>query len=138
LDRDRAAEVVELLAGAPAADPILLRLTRAKRRRGDSVEAELETLRYRLQLSLTGDDDTHAREGAYLALHLLDEPEQALAIALRNWTVQREPIDARLVLEAALAARTPAAAQPVSDWLQANSVRHVELERLQARLGEGA
>ena len=85
---------------------------------------------------LTGDDDTHAREAAYLALYLLDEPRRALDIALANWAVQREPIDARLVLEAALAARAPAAAQPVVDWLQANSVQHVELERLRARLGE--
>jgi hypothetical protein len=136
LSHDQPAAVLDLLANAPPADPILLRLTRAKRRRGDWIDAELETLRYRLQFSLTGDDDTHAREAAYLALYLLDEPRRALDIALANWAVQREPIDARLVLEAALAARAPAAAQPVVDWLQANSVQHVELERLRARLGE--
>jgi tetratricopeptide (TPR) repeat protein len=136
LECDQPAAVLELLRNVPSADPILLRLTRAKRRRGEPVEAELETLRYRLQLSLTGADDTHAREAAYLAVYLLDEPQQALSIALRNWAVQREPIDARLVLEAALAAGAPTVAQPVIDWLQASSVQHIALERLQARLGE--
>jgi hypothetical protein len=136
LERDRPGAVLELLRNVPPADPVLLRLTQAKRRRGEPVEAELETLRYRLQLSLTGADDTHAREAAYLALYLLDEPQQALSIALRNWAVQREPIDARLVLEAAIAAGAPTAAQPVADWLQASSVQHVALARLQARLEE--
>jgi hypothetical protein len=45
-----------------------------------------------------------------------------LRLALVNWTAQREPIDARLVIEAAAAAGLPAAADPVHDWLASNGV----------------
>ena len=42
---------------------------------------------------------------------LRERPGEALALALANWAVQREPADARIVLEAALAAGEPAAAR---------------------------
>jgi len=57
-------------------------------------------------------------------------PDVALASALTNWTVQHEAIDARLVLEAALAAGRPEAARPVIEWLDANHVEHAALRAL--------
>ena len=53
------------------------------------------------------------------ALYLIDEPQRALTLALDNWAVQREAIDARLVLEAAQAAGEPAAAELVRVWIEA-------------------
>ena len=104
LRRGRPAAVIELLESAPAADPLLLRLALAEARTDRRAAARVATLRYRLELALRGDDRAHAREAAFFALYLDDDATHALSLALDNWTVQREEIDARLVLEAAAAA----------------------------------
>jgi hypothetical protein len=136
LRAERAADALAVLRSAPPADSVLLRLAVAERRLGRSSAAHLEQLGYRLRLALQGEETAHAREAAYFALYLLDEPELALARALDDWAVQREPIDSRLVLEAALASGDPAAARPVVDWLGANRVAHADLEPLIARIAQ--
>ncbi len=133
LHAQRAEDVIALLDDAPPADPLLLRLARAEKRVGRDVAKRVDVLGYRLQLALDGLETTHAREAAYFALYLLDQPELALDSALANWRVQHEAIDARLVLEAALAAGRPAAARPVVEWLDANRIDHVDLQRLASR-----
>jgi hypothetical protein len=119
-----------LLADAPPADPLLLRLAIAEKRMGRDVTKRLEVLGYRLQLALDGLEITHAREAACFALYLLEKPDVALTSALANWNAQHEAIDARLVLEAALAAGRPEAARPVLEWLDANHVEHAALRVL--------
>ena len=74
----------------------------------------------------------HQREEARFSLHLLHEPLEALRLATANWKVQREPADVRILLEAASAARDPAAAQPVVEWLRERHVEDVELAKLGA------
>ena len=81
-------------------------------------------------------DSVHLREEARFTLHLLDRPGEALELARRNWATQREPADARILLEAALAASQPAAAQPVLDWLDRTGLEHVGIEALVDRLAE--
>ena len=49
---------------------------------------------------------------------VLDDGERALRLALANWAEQHEAIDAQLVVDAAAAARIPAAAAPVTEWLE--------------------
>ena len=78
----------------------------------------------------------HLREEARFTLHLLDQPGEALELARRNWATQREPADARVLLEAALAASKPAAAQPVLEWLERTGLEHVGIEALVDRLAE--
>jgi hypothetical protein len=134
LRADRPAEVIALLRGAPSADPLTLRLALAERRTGARSVETIEALEFRLQLSLDGRETTHAREAAYCALYLLDRPAVALERALANWAIQREPIDARLVLEAALAAGHREAAAPVLQWLADNAVEHSDLLHLAKRL----
>ncbi|MDQ2694168.1 MAG: hypothetical protein M3Z21_02095, partial [Pseudomonadota bacterium] len=75
------------------------------------------------------------RDQARAALHLLRRPDEALDLALRNWAVQREPWDARLVLEAALAAGNPAAAGPVLEWLKETGLEDARLAALMQRIG---
>jgi tetratricopeptide (TPR) repeat protein len=128
-------EALALLKDAPPADPLTLRIAVAEKQLGRLEPARVESLSYRLQLALDGLDTTHAREAAYFALYVLDKPELALERALTNWNVQREPIDARLVLESALAAHRAADARPVLDWLASSGCEHVDLQRLERRLG---
>lgn len=59
----------------------------------------------------------YRREEAGFVLQLQHDPQRALALATVNWTVQRAPKDARVLLAAALAAGQPQAAQPVLDLL---------------------
>jgi hypothetical protein len=131
----RPADALALLEDAPPADALALRMAVAEKQLGRLDAARVESLSYRLQLALDGLDLTHAREAAYFALYVLDQPELAMTRALANWNVQREPIDARLVLESALAAHRAADARPVLDWLNASGCEHVDLQQLERRLG---
>ena len=74
--------------------------------------------------------NVHAREEARFTLVLLGNPQQALRLAQMNWKVQREPADARILLETALAAGNRTAAQPMLDWLSMNHVEDLHLQKL--------
>ena len=79
----------------------------------------------------------HEKEESRFALALLGEAPRALALARSNFAVQREPADARVLLEAALAAREPAAAAPVLQWLADAGIESAVLQALAARLKGG-
>jgi hypothetical protein len=83
-------------------------------------------------------DTVHRREEARFALHLLNDPATALRLATENWRVQREAWDARLLLEAALAANAPSAAAEVLHWLKATRLEDPQIARLVQRFGESA
>jgi len=80
------------------------------------------------QLSANG----HLRELALLQLAVLHEPEPALENALANWTKQKEPIDALLVLKAALAAGNLKVTEPVAEWIERNGLEDHQLQKLLA------
>lgn len=130
----RAADALALLEHAPRNDSTLLRIAAAKKLMGLPIETEVDDLQYRLQLALSGQNPAHGREAAYFLLRVRDEPHLALGHAAANFATQREPIDAQLVLEAAVATCSPAEAAPVLEWLSANHVEHAELRALRARL----
>jgi len=68
-------------------------------------------------LTLRG-SDYFGREQVRFALQLQHDPQRALDMARRNWQVQRAPWDARVLLEAALAAQQPQAAADVLEFLK--------------------
>ena len=105
LDRGRVPEVVQLLERDQRADPLLLRLALAYRASGNSATAAtVADLGARFDAARLRGDVVHRREEARFRLHLRNEPSEALALALANWEVQKEPADARIALEAARAA----------------------------------
>ena len=55
---------------------------------------------------------------------------QSVATAAANYEVQREPRDARILLESAVTARNAKAAQPVRDWLQRSGFEDGHLRSL--------
>ena len=67
-------------------------------------------------------------------MHVLEQPEVALPLAQENWLLQKEPWDARLLLEAALATGEPVAARAALDQLAKDKTDHAWLRRLAARL----
>lgn len=136
LDRDREDEVIALLSEHTADNGILLRAAIAARRSGRQTQAD----RWQAQLASRFEEirlrgsEPHGRYEARFALELEGDPEHALSLAAANWQRQKEVRDTRNLLEAAVAARDPAAAQPALDFLSAHGTQNVVLQELARRL----
>lgn len=135
LDHGRPAEVMALLAGFTRIDTLLLRLAIAERRlRAEAAEAHVNDLADRFAASTARHDAVHRREQARFMLELSGAPHAALALALDDWRVQREPADARVVLECAAAAGDAAGAAPVLAWLARTGLPDARMQALARRL----
>ena len=131
LDQRRPAEVVALLQGHEAADPVLLRLALAYRQlhgaRHALTVAATTTLGERFDAALLRGDRSHGREQSRYELDLRGDARAALALARSNWAVQHEPADELALVRTAHAARRDAAAAPVWDFLRATGGADVRL-----------
>jgi hypothetical protein len=78
--------------------------------------------------------DFFGREQARFALQLEHDPQSALKMARRNWQLQREPWDERVLLEAALAAHEPAAAAEALEFLKKTRLQDPIIEPLAREL----
>lgn len=135
LDRQRPAEVLLLLEGKSRSDLLLLRLVLAGQAlRHPSLKAWQEDLSARFDAARRRGDTTHEKEESRFALAVMGDSRRALELARRNYAVQREPADARVLLEAALAAREPAAATPVLQWMARSGIESEALQALATRL----
>ncbi len=118
LDQNRPAEVVTLLKDWIRSDILLLRLALAEKAMGAAAADEhIQALTARFDAAALRGDKLHQQEEARFNLYLLGQKQKALALALENWKLQREPRDARILLEAALAMNDPAAAKDALAWL---------------------
>jgi predicted Zn-dependent protease len=136
LDNGRAREVLALLENSARADVLLLRLALAAKATGDPRGAGwTRELAARFAAARARGDSTHEKEESRFVLALQGDGPRALALARSNFAVQREAADARILLEAALAARQPEAAAPVREWLDAHRVESVTLQALAAQIG---
>ena len=138
LDAGRHGEAAALLAPHARVDGLLLRHALALRQGGRTRELApvLAELAARFDAGERRGDGVHLREQARFELALRGDARRALAIARRNWDVQKETADARILLEAALAAHDAAAARPVLDWMRGARVEDVQLARLAAQFNE--
>jgi hypothetical protein len=119
LDQGRPGEVIPLLVDWFKSDILLLRLAIAEKElKAPKAREHIEALRSRFEAAALRGDKLHQQEEARFNLTLLGNKEKALALAQENWKLQREPRDARILLEAALAMKDPAAGQGVLDWLE--------------------
>lgn len=135
LDRGRPAEVLTLLQGRERADVLLLRLAQAAKATGASQAAALaREMAARFDAARQRGDDTHRKEESRFVLAVQGDAARALRLAQDNFAVQREPVDARILLEAALAAKQPAAAQPALQWMASTGIHSVALAPLAQRL----
>ncbi len=135
LDQGRPSEVVALLKDKTRSDTLLLRLVFAEQTlKLPTAKKTANTLEDRFHAAQLRGDTVHQQEEARFALHVLHDPKKALALALENWKVQLEPRDARIVLEAALAAKDSNAAKPVLRWLSENGNEDKTLRRLAEQL----
>jgi len=135
LDQNRPAEVQALLQDDIRPDGLLLRLALAEQQLNlPTLKQHVENLRARFAENGLRSDTRHLRLEARFTHHLLKKPKQALELAKQNWSVQREPWDARILLEAALDAHDTDAAKPVLEWLKTVHLEDARLTRLIGRL----
>ena len=130
LDRGRPIEVIALLEREQRADPLLLRLALAYRaQRRPELLAAVEALQARFDAARLRGDRVHLREEARFELSLRDRPEIALALAVEDWSIQKEPADARILLESAAAAHKPQQAATVIKFLRESRLTDQRLAR---------
>jgi tetratricopeptide (TPR) repeat protein len=128
LRQHRPVEVLALLKDRDSIEPLLLRIAIAQKQLRDPGLA-----RSRAQLAAAFEAETargeavHRREQARFLLEIEEKPEQALAAALLNWQVQREPDDALVLVNAARAAGSPQRAAPAIEFARVQGLRDARL-----------
>jgi Tfp pilus assembly protein PilF len=135
LDGGQPEEVVDLLAKETRADPLLLRLALAEQNLGSAdFPTHQAALADRFAASRLRGDAVHQADEARYALQIAGDSAAGLSLALANWAVQREPRDARIVLEAARKAGRPQAARPVLEFLGRTGLEDIRLRQLAQEL----
>lgn len=131
LDQNRPTDVQALLGEDLRSDGLLLRAALAAQQlNSPEFPQHIANLRARFADNHLRGDTRHLREEARFTLHLLHQPHQALQLAEDNWKVQREPWDARILLEAAREARNDKAAEPIIAWLKAVKLEDTLIQQL--------
>lgn len=137
LDQRRYQGVISLLRSETRADGLLLRLALAEQALElPAFQNHTAELAARFTAGRERGTTVHVREEARFTLFLLRDAQQALLLAQTNWSVQREPADARILLECALADKNRPAAQPVLNWLNINHVEDFRLRQLAKQIQE--
>jgi thioredoxin-like negative regulator of GroEL len=135
LDAGRAVDVVALIPLDTPVDGLLLRRAQADRALGSAdATRSAHDLTERFAALRERGDRVHLREEARFTLAILDQPQAALDLALENWSVQKEPLDARIALECALAAGRPRAAEDIVGWVARTHLEGTRLHELVDRV----
>jgi tetratricopeptide (TPR) repeat protein len=139
LDLGRPADAAKLVIGKEENDALLLRLALAESQlHGDAAkdaDRHAKMLHERFAASHLRGDVVHRREESREVLDLEHDPDRALTLAIANFGVQREPWDVRVLLEAAKAARKPAAAKAALDFLARGHLQDPRISALAHDLG---
>lgn len=135
LDVGRPDQVIQQLGKWESNDGLLLRLAEAETLlKLPAAKAHTQTLADRFAAAKLRGDTTHQAEEARFYLRLRKDAKEALRLATENYSVQKEPRDARIVLESALADRNPAAAAAVMEWLRTSGFEGAVLRTLAQQL----
>ena len=133
--RGRPKEVLGLLAGWERSDVLLLRLALAAQAAKDKRATEwAQDLRARVAEAARRGDRTHEYEAARFMLEIEGNLTAALALARNNYEKQREPRDAEMLMQAALATKEPKAARPALEWLRTSRYEDPRLDALAEQL----
>jgi len=131
LDAGRPADVVPLIAADTPVDVLVLRRAQADRLLASTTApSSARDLTERFAALRERGDRVHLREEARFNLAILDAPQAALDLAIQNWAVQKEPLDARIALECALAAKKPHAVDEVVGWIEQTHLQGPRLSEL--------
>ncbi len=129
----RAAEARKVIGKTPETEALLLLSALAGKDDDTTVGAQsAKVLKTRLAADRLEGDYAHAREYARFGLDYLGDAELALTMAQENWRVQKEPIDARILVRAAKAANIADPISEVMRWAARNAIEDALLEAMLA------
>ena len=117
LDQGRSGEVPGLLRGWETVDGLALRIAEATRN-----PEQIARLARRFDAARAAGERLHLREAARFELRLRGDSKTALALALDNWAVQREPADFRILAESAVAAADAEAIAEAASWFRSQGI----------------
>lgn len=131
-----------LLAPHQRQDSLVLRLTLAQRMLGTTGDAAATSaaqmharrLALRFEEMRRRGDRSHLRDQAVFELDVRGDADAALRYIGQSWAYQRDPVDARIYLRAALAAGRPQAVREVLQWLESTGVTDLRLTAAIAEL----
>lgn len=119
VQNDNPEQALVLTEGYEAVDNLAVIRAIAMRRVNDPGEQALASrLRERFEEAIWRGSMLHQRDLARFELDIDQRPEDAAAHAISNWATQREPLDTRLALRAAIAAQDSAALSQLRAWLK--------------------
>jgi hypothetical protein len=128
--RDAAAAYALIAADDERLGLQVRRAIAAKRLGRTDAQALTAGLTARFALLQQRGDSLATREYARFALDVMGDAPVALAAALGNWQLQREPEDALLILRAARAAHDSGAALHAAHWVAATRLEDARLRDL--------
>jgi hypothetical protein len=135
LAQGRPKEVGALIGKWGQSDNLLLRVAlAAKAQNLPEAQKHTQALGERFEAAALRGERLHLAEEARYLLDLKGDAKAALAAATENWKSQREPRDAAILLEAALAAGDRKSAAPALRWLEESGFEDARLKRLAAQL----
>ena len=118
-----------LLRRALALQSLTQRSPEPERWRVSLAEAT-QQLRDRHQAAQQRGDRTHLREAARMELVLLHDAAASLKLARENWSMQREPADLRILLEAAHAAGDLKTIREMAAWVRTSGLADRRIDGL--------
>jgi tetratricopeptide (TPR) repeat protein len=128
LDHNRHDEVISLLKEETRADALVLRLALAEQAlQNQNFDQHAALIKDRIAAAKARGDTVHQGDEARFYLYVLKDAETALKLAISNWAVQKDPRDARILLEAALAAKLPDATRPVLKFMEKTRLEDARL-----------
>jgi hypothetical protein len=137
LDVGRPAEALTLFGDRSDADVVLLRLAIAGKALNDPRASRWsDLLAERFAADRANGVEIQLREAARFELEVKGDARAALGLAQANWKTQKEIADARLVLQAALAADDPAAAADALRFIKATGLADRRIKSLQDQIAE--
>jgi predicted Zn-dependent protease len=133
LDHQRPQEAAALLQDFVQSDTSFLRLCIAEDRL-HAPQAADDAAQMAARFAATDQRGSYLyrREEALFALSVQRDAPSALGLARQNWTVQRAPQDARILLQAARFAGQPEAARPVLEFIDKTGLREPHVDQLAA------
>ncbi len=124
--------VIDRLKNQTDIDNLLLRLALAEQAIGNdgaALSKYRDMLESRFAAARQRGEAVHLREEAMYQLYLAKDAVSALRLAQQDWQVQREPLDALILLQAAKSARQAGAAKPVLEWISKTGIEDQRLSR---------
>ncbi len=129
IDQGRIAQARKILGDEPHTEVMLLLRTLASA--GDADDAAhlaASKINSRMADDIVRGDYSHAREYARYALAILEDPQTAFDYAQRNWSAQKEPVDARILVDAAAALGNMGVVEEVAAWAKAAGLEDMALD----------